>query len=98
VIPLVNVWCKVRGCGRLLDVVESAPVTEDGWAGYVFVHICPQHGEGGGRGNIAAWQERQRRAGKDPGRRQTGRWAPWAELRPAVEKARRTGRTQPHPV
>ena len=85
-----------RSCWRLLDEVVSAPATADAWAGWVRVQVCQRHGDGAGYGNIAAWQERQRRAGKDPGRVRTGRWIPWAELRAAVEQARRTGRIQNH--
>jgi hypothetical protein len=94
---LVEVRCRVPRCGRLLAEVTSAPASEEAWAYYVFVDICQRHGEGAGHGNITRWQERQRRAGKPADRREIGRYVPWAELRPAVEEARRTGRTQKHP-
>ena len=97
---LAEIRCKARGCGRLLDVVEAgdASVTEEAWASYVRVQICQRHGPGAGRGDIGQWQERQRRAGKPADRVETGRWIQWAELRPAVEKARRTRRTQVHVI
>ena len=86
---LAEIRCKARGCGKLLDeVADPGPVTEEEWTYYVRVQICQRHGEGAGRGNIRRWQERQRRAGKDPDRVQTGRWIQWAELRPAVEQTR----------
>jgi hypothetical protein len=93
---LVELRCKVRGCGALLDEVASAPATDELWATLVNVHLCPRHGQGAGHGNIARWQDRQRRAGKPDDRALNGRWVSWAELRPAVETARRTGRTQVH--
>jgi hypothetical protein len=97
---LVKIQCKTRGCGKVLDWVEAgdAPVTEDGWASYVAVQICQRHGPGAGRGNIRQWQERQRRAGQPADRVQTGRWIQWAELRPAVDEARRTRETQVHVI
>ena len=92
---LVEIRCRI--CRKLLDEVENAPPAAGcDWSYYVCVQICQRHGDGAGHGNIAQWQERQRRAGKDPDRVQTHRWIQWAELRPAVEKARRTNRTQPH--
>ena len=92
---LVQVRCIV--CGRLLDDVLSAPPTgRERWSDYVLVHLCPRHGEGAGHGNVRAWQERQRRAGKRTDRVENGQWIQWAELRPAVEEARRTGRTVKH--
>lgn len=94
-VVLVQVRCIV--CGRLLDDVLSAPPTSGGsWSHYVYVHLCQRHGEGAGHGNVRAWQERQRRAGKPTDRVEKGRWIQWAELRPAVEEARRTGRTVQH--
>jgi hypothetical protein len=97
---LVRVRCKARGCGKLLDEIVSAPARddEDEWACYVRIQACQRHGDGAGRGNVAAWKERQRRAGKDPSRVQTHRMVQWAEFRPAVELARATGRTQKHAV
>jgi hypothetical protein len=92
---LVQVRCKV--CGRLLDEVVSAPPADGArWSDYVFVHLCLRHGEGAGHGDIRAWQERQRKAGKPTDWVEIGRYIQWAELRPAVEKARRTGRTVKH--
>lgn len=94
---LVEVRC--RSCGRLLDMVVSAPPAGDvRWGDWVYLHMCPWHHPDGGHGNVRAWQERRRRAGKQADRRAIGRWAPWAELRPKVEKARRTGRSQVHAV
>ena len=94
---LVKVQCKVGGCGKLLDEVISAPPAGGArWSDYVRVQLCQRHGEGAGRGNIMAWQERQRRAGKPTDRVETGRYIQWEELRSAVEEARRTGRTQSH--
>ena len=95
---LVQVRCKARGCGRLLNEITGAPAPSDEqeWACYVRMQICQRHGDGAGRGNIAAWKQRQRRAGKDPDRVQTHQMMPWAEFRPMVELARATGRTQKH--
>ena len=95
---LVEIRCKVRGCGMVLDKVECAPATEEAWAWYVGVHICPRHGPGAGRGNIRQWQARQRRAGKPADRVETGRYIQWAELRPKVEEAWRTHQTQVHVI
>jgi hypothetical protein len=98
---LVEVRCKVRGCGLLLDNVVSVPALGDKekWTSYVRVHLCPKHGEGAGYGNVRAWQGRQRRAGKPADRALTFQWIQWAELRPAVERAlARGGRTQVHVV
>jgi hypothetical protein len=97
---LAEIRCKACSCGRLLDWVEAgdAPVTEEAWSYYVCVQICQRHGDGAGRGNIAQWQERQRRAGKPADRVETGRWIQWTELRPAVEEARRTRQTQVHVI
>lgn len=91
---LVVIKCVSCGPDRLLNRVESAPAPHDErrWAGYVFVHTCPRHGEGNGHGDIAAWQRRQLQAGKNTGRRTIGRWVPWSSLRPAVEQARATHR------
>lgn len=95
---LVEVRCRSRGCGRLLHLVDWAPAVGDDaeWAGWVAIMLCPRHGEGAGHGNVRAWQARQRRAGRDAGRVHTLRWLPWSELRPAVTRARRTGRTEVH--
>jgi hypothetical protein len=95
---LIEVRCKIYDCGRLLDEVEAGapPVTEEAWTWYTFVHLCPKHGDGAGYGNIRKWQVRQRRAGKADDRVQIGQWIPWAELRPAVERARRLGQTVKH--
>jgi hypothetical protein len=95
---LVEVRCKVRSCRKLLDVVMEGdvPVVEEDWSSWTLrLHVCPKHGEGAGYGNIAAWQARQRRAGKPTDQvRIFDRYRQWSELRPAVEQARRTGRTQ----
>lgn len=95
---LVEVRCKT--CRKLLNEVVSAPPRhdEDHWASYVCIQLCQQHGDGAGHGNIARWKERQRQAGKDPDRVQTHQWVQWADLRPAVEQARRTSRTWTHLV
>jgi hypothetical protein len=102
VIPgiLVRVRCKACRGGRLLAEIADAPAPDDDfeWTCYVRIQLCQRHGDGAGRGNITAWKERQRRAGKDPDRVQTHRMLPWAEFRPAVERARITGRTQDHRV
>ena len=92
----VLVETRCRSCRKLLDEVVSAPTAEELWASWKNFQICQRHSEGAGHGNIPRWQERQRRAGKDPHRVQTGRWIQWAELRPAVERARATGRTCVH--
>jgi hypothetical protein len=78
----------------LLEQVDDVPTTEKGWTHWGQFKICPKHAEGAGHGNIAAWQERQRRAGKPTDEVRLREWRPWSNLRPAVEKARRTGRTQ----
>ena len=92
---LVEIRCKT--CGKLLDEVESAPPAAGcDWSYYVRVQLCQRHGDGAGHGNVMRWQERQRRAGKPAGRVQTHRYIQWAELRPAVEKARLTEKTQVH--
>lgn len=93
---LVEIRCRI--CGKLLDEVEDAPVTEEVWSYPVCVQLCQRHGDGAGHGNVMRWQERQRRAGKDPDRVQTHRWIQWAELRPAVERARARNKTSMHTV
>jgi hypothetical protein len=96
-VVFVAVCCKVDGCGKALDEVVSAPPTDGArWSDYVFVHLCQRHGEGAGRGNIMRWQERQRRAEKSTDRVAIGRYTQWAELQPAVDEARRTGRMTRH--
>jgi hypothetical protein len=100
VIPgiLVKVRCGARGCRKpLADIVDApAPGDEFEWACYVRILLCQRHGDGAGRGNIAAWKQRQQRAGKDPARVATHRMLPWAEFRPKVERARATSQTQVH--
>jgi hypothetical protein len=97
---LVEVRCGVCSCRRLLDEVwegeGETPVREEDWSSWgLRLHVCPQHGEGAGHGNIAAWQARQRRAGKPIDQvRVFGPYRQWSELRPAIEAARRTGKTQ----
>lgn len=97
---LVQTRCKFRGCGRVLDEIVDAPAPGDefGWACYVRIQLCQKHGDGAGWGDIAAWKERQRRAGKDPDRVQTHQMLPWAEFRPVVQRARAIGLTQVHRV
>jgi hypothetical protein len=97
---LIKVRCKARGCGRLLaDMVDApAPSDEFEWACYVRIPLCQRHGDGAGRGNIAAWKQRQQRAGKDHGRVATHRMVQWAEFRPKVARARATGQTQKHAI
>jgi hypothetical protein len=99
---LVEVRCRVRSCRRLLDTVGDAvgdvPTTETDWTHWGQFEICPKHGEAAGHGNIAAWQERQRRAGKPTDKVRLREWRPWSDLRSAVEEARRTGKTQQHLV
>lgn len=95
---LVEVRCRVRSCRKLLDEIWEGdpPVREEEWSGWnLRLHVCPKHGEGAGHGNIAAWQARQRRAGKPTDKvRIFDRYRQWSEVRPAVEQARRTGRAQ----
>jgi hypothetical protein len=98
---LVNIWCKHPDCRKLLGWVEfgDLPASEAAWGYYSLrVPLCPKHGEGAGYGNIMHWQERQRRAGKPADRVQTHRYMQWAELRPAVEEARRTGIVQEYRI
>jgi hypothetical protein len=90
---LVEVRCRVRHCRKLLTEVTDPPTTEQGWTHWWQLELCPKHGEGTGHGNVASWQERQRRAGKSTDQVRLREWRPWSDLRPAVEKARRTGRT-----
>jgi hypothetical protein len=91
---LVEVRCKVRGCGKVLDEVEWAPAEtdEDRWTAMVYVHLCPRHG--GANGSVAAWVEKRRRAGLPHDRYAIGRYLPWDELRPAVQRARLYNDTQ----
>jgi hypothetical protein len=91
---VILVQRRCKQCGRVLDEVHEAPTTEAGWSQWVQVSLCQRHGEGAGYGDIRRWQERQRRAGKPADRVRTHTWICWAELRPAVEKAQRTGKTQ----
>ena len=91
---LVEVRCKT--CRKLLDEVETAPATEDLWACYVRIHVCPKHG--GGHGSVANWVAAQKRLGRPYDQTPVARWVPWAELRPAVERARARNRTSIHPV
>jgi hypothetical protein len=95
-VTLVKVRCWVPGCGKLLADVDWAPAEGDEltWSTLVFIPVCPRHG--GGRGSVAKWASKRRRAGLPDDRVAAGRWAYWAELRPAVQAARRTGRTQTH--
>lgn len=83
-LPL-KIICRHRKCGRLLMVVESAPVDEPGWSSYVYVLICPEHGENAGSGNVVRWQGRMRALGKRVDRVSVGRWVPWSQLRGSVE-------------
>jgi hypothetical protein len=95
---LVKVHCKVRGCGKLLGWFDSAPAESDErrWSYPVPspIPVCPRHG--GASGSVAAWVEKRRRLGLPHDRYRTGRWISWAELRPAIREARRTGKTQTH--
>jgi hypothetical protein len=95
-VTLVKVRCKVRGCGKLLTEVVSAPAESDElkWASYVRIPVYPRHG--GANGSVASWVEKRRRRGLPHDRYNTGRWICWAELRPSVERARRAGKTQVH--
>jgi hypothetical protein len=91
---LVRVYCKVRGCGKLLTNVVDAPTDEEGWIYWVRLDVCPKHG--GGHGPIPKWIESQKRLGRPTDKVRTHRWVQWSELRPAVEQARSTGRTATH--
>ena len=93
---LVEVRCKVRGCGKLLTEVVSAPSEGDElrWTSYVSIPVCPRHG--GARGSVAKWVQKRRQVGLPHDRYITGRWICWADLRSPVQRARRTGSTQTH--
>jgi hypothetical protein len=93
---LVALRCKVRGCGKLLSEVVSAPADSDDlrWSSYVWIPVCPRHG--GARGSVAKWVAKRRRLDLPHDRYTVGRWICWEELQPAVQLARRTGRTQVH--
>ena len=93
---LVNVRCRIPECRALLGWFDEAPPANDRrWEiGMIQVRLCGPHGEGAGHGNVRAWQDRQRRAGRPTDRVEHNKWVYWRELRPAVEKARQTGRTQ----
>lgn len=95
---LVKVRCKVRGCGKLLAEVVSAPADGDEfrWSSYVRIPVCPRHG--GANGSVGRWVEKRRSRGLPHDRYDTGRWICWADLRAAVRQARSTGRTQTHVV
>jgi hypothetical protein len=97
---LVEIRCEVTSCRKVLENVVSAPRVGDEtrWGGATRVQICQRHGEGAGWGDVQAWQERQRRLDKPTDRVVEYKWIAWADLRPAVEKARHTGRTQPYKI
>jgi hypothetical protein len=98
---LVDIRGKVTSCRKLLDYVVWAPSAEGDewrWSGLCRVSLCQRHGDSEAWGDIQAWRERQRRAGKPTDRIQTHTRIPWADLRPAVEKARRTGKTQSYEI
>jgi hypothetical protein len=93
---LVQIRCKVRKCRRLLSEYVSMPGIDDAAAGFgwVTIPLCQRHGDGAGQGNIQAWQERQRRAGKPADRVATDTRILFAALRPYIEKAQRRGKTE----
>jgi hypothetical protein len=97
---LVRLRCKVPGCGRLLGWIDWAPAESDEphWSYPVPspIPLCPRHGGAHQYGSTARWVEARRRLGLPTDRVTTGRWISWAELRPAVREARRTGETQVH--
>jgi hypothetical protein len=93
---LVQVRCKVRGCGHLLDVVTDAPAREEDWQCWVHLHICQRHG--GGHGSVAKWAAAQQRLGRPYDQVRLMRWVQWSDLRPAVERARRLGRIQQYTI
>ena len=93
---LVELCCKVRGCGKVLGWIEEAGADTDErwWADMMVIPACPRHG--GANGSVARWVEKRRRAGLPHDRYPTGRWIYRAELHPAVQRARRLGATQRH--
>ena len=91
---LVEVRCKFDKCRKLLTEVGDAPTDEVGWTRWGQFPVCPRHGDGAGHGNIAARQERQRRAGKPTDEVREQEWRQWSDLRPKVEKALSTGEPQ----
>jgi hypothetical protein len=93
---LVEVRCRVSSCRRRVHVVDSAPAREEDWSCWVYLHICSRHG--GGHGSVAKWIAAQKRLGRPYDRVPTGRWVPWSDLRPAVERARRLGRIQQYTI
>jgi hypothetical protein len=97
-VTLVKVRCRARGCGKLLTEVVSAHADGDElrWNSWVVIPVCPRHGGDHDYGSVAKWVEDRRRKNLPTDRRRTGRWICWAELRPAVRRARATGRTQTH--
>jgi hypothetical protein len=97
---LVELRCRVRGCGRLLGWLDSAPAESDElrWSYPVPspIPFCPRHGGAHQYGSITRWVEARRRLGLPHDRVTTGRWISWEELRSAVREARRTKKTQVH--
>jgi hypothetical protein len=97
-VTLVEVRCKAHGCGKLRGWLDWAPAESDElrWSYPVPspIPLCPHHG--GVRGSVAGWVAARRRLGLPHDRYPTGQWISWAELRPAVQRARRTGDTQTH--
>jgi hypothetical protein len=91
--PLVELRCDTRGCGKLLWSLWSRP---DNWSGHLDVPPCPWHHRG-----PMPWTKRGGFRGfHDVARRADGvvlltvaMRMPWTELRAAVERAERTGRT-----
>ncbi len=89
---LVEIRCKAKGCGKLLKTVDKRPPT---WDGELGIPVCGRHTEGAIRPRgFLGWARSQALAGHSPPFMATlGRTVPWSDLRPAIEKAERFGRT-----
>lgn len=90
---MIDLRCAVKKCGRLLGWLDSADVpapSDPEWEGYRSMPVCPVHG--GAHGNVGSYRARQAAAGKNPDKTPVRRWLPLSMLRPAAEKARRTGK------
>lgn len=86
---LVRIRCKVPRCRRVLATVEGAP---DDWSGQLRFKPCPKHSGAPRNGTFARWVRRQYSAGRiAPFDLPVWTLVPWEELRPAIERAQRTG-------